>query len=602
MAHLYPDAVVTDVLDRSNIVEVIGSYVPLKRVGRNFKARCPFHPEKTPSFIVSLEKQIFHCFGCGVGGNALSFIMQYERTTFREALEILARRNGISLPQPIVTPAQKARQDTRQQLYTTNEKACQYYHDILMKTPEGQGARAYLQQRGIAKETAAAFRLGFAPDGWDHLIQKMKREMVGLDILEKAGLVVRKEEGGFYDRFRNRIIFPILDIKECTVAFGGRVMDESLPKYVNSPETAAYVKGRHLFGLPQAREAAGRLDEIIVVEGYLDMIVPFRAGIHNIVASLGTALTQDQIRLIKRFTQNVVMLYDPDLAGQLATLRTLELLIQEECSVRIAQLPPKEDPDSFVRRHGTEALKHLIRNAQSLFDYKLSYLTHKFDVESVPGKEKVIREMLPTIKKFTHATTQASYLEMLAQRLELDLRALKEDFRRVETDEGVSPTQEESRAIEHYRLQEIPVTERMLVKLMLDEMPIIDRLRTMIDPSDFMEEKLRKIVAFIFDFFCQGKTCRPNILMSCLDDDEAINIVAELAALDIHDCPDREKLVADCVHRLKRDKILYQCRELHRQIEEAQRTGAHENLGALIQEYDHLIKKRALVGRISPTV
>ncbi len=593
MAHLYPDAVVTDVLERSNIVEIIGSYVPLKRVGRSYKSRCPFHPEKTPSFIVSLEKQIFHCFGCGVGGNAISFIMQYERANFREALEILARRNGIILPQPVVTPAQKAHQDIRQQVYAANDKACRFYQDVLMKTPEGEAARAYLQQRGIAKETAAAFRLGFAPEGWDHLIQKMKREAAGLDVLEKAGLVVRKEQGGFYDRFRNRIIFPIFDIKDRAVAFGGRVMDESLPKYVNSPETAVYIKGRHLFGLPQAREAVRGLDEVIVVEGYLDMIVPFRAGLHNIVASLGTALTQDQIRLIKRFTQNVVMLYDPDLAGQLATLRALELLIQEECGVRIAQLPAGEDPDSFVRRHGTEALKHLLGNAQTLFDYKLSYLTHKFDADSVPGKEKIVREMLPTIRKFTQATTQANYLEILAQRLELDLRALKEDFKRVAGEEDAAPEPQESRAVEHYRLREIPVTERMLVKLMLEDMAHVERLRAQIDPSDFVEEKLRKIVAFVFDFFCQGKSCKPNILMSCLDDDEAIAIIAELAALDIHDTADREKLIAECVHRLKRDKILYQCRELHRRIEEAQRTGADKNLGALIKEYDHLIKKRS---------
>jgi len=593
MSPLYPDSVVTEVLERSNIVEVIGSYIPLKRVGRNYKARCPFHPEKTPSFIVSLEKQIYHCFGCGVGGNAISFIMQYERANFREALEVLARRNGISLPQPSVTPAQKARQDVCQQIYAANDKASRFYHDILMKAAEGQEARAYLQHRGIAKETAAAFRLGFAPDGWDCLIQKMKGEAVGLDLLEKAGLIVRKEEGGFYDRFRSRIIFPIFDFKERVVAFGGRVMDESLPKYVNSPETAVYVKGRHLFGLPQAREAVRRLDALIVVEGYLDMIVPFRAGVENIVASLGTALTQDQIRLIKRFTQNVIMLYDPDLAGQLATLRALELLIQEECNVRIAQLPPGEDPDSFVRHHGAEALRHLTDNAQTLFDYKLSYLAQKFDADSVPGKEKIVREMLPTIRKFTHATTQAGYLEVLAQRLGLDLNALKEDFKRVAAEEDAASQPPESQAIEHYRLREIPVTERMLVKLMLEDITHIDRLRAQIDPSDFVEEKLSKIVAFIFDFFCQGKPCKPHVLMSCLDDDEAIAIIAELAALDIHDTTDQEKLIADCVQRLKRDKILYQCRQLHHRIEEAQQTGAQENLGALIQEYDHLIKKRS---------
>jgi len=593
MAHLYPDAVVTDVLERSNIVDLVGSYIPLKRAGRNYKACCPFHPEKTPSFVVSLEKQIYHCFGCGVGGNAISFVMAYERSNFREALEILARRNGISLPQPAATPIQKARQDTRQLIFTANDKACAFYSDILMQAAQGQAARAYLKQRGITKDTAVAFRLGLAPDGWDHLIQKMKHAGVSLDHLEKAGLIVHKEKGGFYDRFRNRIIFPIYDLKGRTVAFGGRVMDESLPKYVNSPETDAYIKGRHLFGLSQARDAVRRLDEIIVVEGYLDMIMPFQAGVTNIVASLGTALTQDQIRLIKRFTQNVVMLYDPDLAGQLATLRALELLIQEECAVRIAQLPPGEDPDAFVRRNGTDALRALIQNALTLFDYKLSYLTHKFDPGTVPGKEKIVQEMLPTIKKFARATTQAEYLEVLSRRLELDLVALKEDFKRVPSDHASGDPITESTAIEHSRLGEIPITERMLVKLMLEDMAHIDRLHALIDPSDFMHEQMRKIVRFIFDFFCQGKACRPNVLMSSLNDDTSINIIAELAALDIHDTTDREKLIVDCVHRLKRDKILYQCREMQRRIEEAQHTGTHENLGTLIKEYDHLIRQRS---------
>jgi DNA primase len=247
----------------------------------------------------------------------------------------------------------------------------------------------------------------------------------------------------------------------------------------------------------------------------------------------------------------------------------------------------------FVRKNGPQALCRLIEEAQTLFDYKLGHLVNKFDAASVPGKEKIVREMLPTIKKFTSATTQANYLEILAARLSLDLRALQEDFKHATAQEPGTEPKEDTLAVEHYRLREIPVTERMLVKLMLEEMPIIDRLRTQIEPSDFVEEKLRKIVAFIFDFFCQGKTCKPSVLVSCLDDDEAIGIISELATLDIHDCTDREKLIADCVHRLKRDKVLNQCRELHHRIEEAQKTGTHEDVGTLIKEYDRLIKQRS---------
>jgi DNA primase len=595
MGKLFSDAVINDVLDRSNIVDVVTSYLPLKRVGRSYKACCPFHPEKTPSFIVSSEKQIFHCFGCGVGGNALTFVMQYEKLNFREALEALAQRSGVPLPEPDKSDFERSKDDLSKNLYSLYAKAAQFYHNNLMKSAEAKAARAYLQSRGIPKETAQKFKLGYAPQGWDTLIEHLKGQGVNLSLIEKSGLVVSKENGGYYDRFRNRILFPIIDLKDRTVAFGARVLDQSLPKYINSPETPIYTKGKHLFGLSVAKDAIREKDKVIVVEGYLDMIVPFEAGIKNIVASLGTALTFDQIRLIKRTTSQVVMLYDADLAGEHATLRALDLLIKEDMFVRIACLPKNNDPDSFVRKSGAEAFAKMIADAKPIFDYKLDLLLLKFDAGTTTGKDKIVREMLPTVKKFKNQVTIFEYTKKLAERLKLDEKALRDDLHQVEDSETREVTQEfESAALKNFKLTEIPITERMLVKLMLEEIHLVDQLRTLIEPSDFMEEKLRKIVQFIFDFFSQGKTCKPHEMMTYLGDEEAINLISELATLEIHDCPNKEKLISDCVRRLKRDKILYRCQQLHKEIETAQAQGDHQTIDRLLSEYNSLIKQRSL--------
>ena len=594
MTKIFSETIINDILDRSNIVEVISSYLPLKKTGRNYKTTCPFHAEKTPSFIVSADKQIFHCFGCGVGGNALTFVMQYEKVNFREALEILAQRSGIPLPEPEKDEYQRTKDDLKKNLYSLYERCAKFYHANLMNAPEAQEARAYLQRRGITKETAQQFNLGYAKTGWDTLITTLRQEGVNLSLIDKSGLVVSKEDGGYYDRFRNRIIFPIVDIKDRVIGFGARVLDDALPKYINSPESPIYSKGKTLFGLNKTRDFIRTADCGIVVEGYLDLIIPFEAGVKNTVASLGTALTIDQIHLIKRYTTNVVMLYDPDTAGELATLRALEMFIKEDVNVKIACLPKGEDPDSFIRKFGGEALLKVLTEAFPIFDYKLNYLLSKYQAHTTAGKDKIVREILPTIKKFQNHTTRAEYVRITAERLRLDEKALWEDLHRVKDDDYES-SEVESSAVDHYKLNEIPITERMLVKLMLDEIHLVDQLRTMIDPSDFMEEKLRKIVQFIFDFFTQGRECKPNILMNYLGDEEAINIIAELATLEIHNCPNKEKLISDCVKRLKRDKIVYRCQELHRQIQSAQTSGNHEIVQKLILEYNTLIKQRSQV-------
>lgn len=591
---MFSESIINEILDRSNIVDLISSYLPLKRVGRSYKAPCPFHPEKTPSFIVSLEKQIFHCFGCGIGGNAITFIMQYEKMNFREALETLAQRCGVPLPHPEITELQRSKEDHKKNFYTICEHACQFFNRNLFNSPEANNARQYLNNRGISKETAQDFKLGFAMPDWSALIDYLKSKEIQLSMIEKTGLCVPKESGGFYDRFRDRIMFPIIDIKDRIIGFGGRVLDHALPKYVNSPETQIYTKGKHLFGIHVAKEHIKKADCAIVVEGYLDMIIPFESGIKNIVASLGTALTSDQIRLIKRYTNNIILLYDADLAGEIATLRTFELFLEEDMNATIASLPKGHDPDSFMRHFGKDQFLGMIQNAQPIFDYKLQYLCAKHNLDTSIGKKEIIQDILPMIKKFQGHTLRSEYIKKTAQKLNVDEKALFEDLKNTTLDAD-RKEKIDSIAISNYQLTETPITERILVKLMLEEMHLIDQLRTIIDPSDFLVEPLRKIVEFIFNFFSEGKTYKPNILMNYLGDDKAIQLISELTALEIHDCSDKKKLIEDCVKRLKRDKINYLCEDMQKQIQTAQKIGDEKILNQLISQYSSLIKQRSQV-------
>ncbi len=353
MAGSIPENILEDILNRIDITELIASYIPLKRAGRNFKAVCPFHHEKTPSFMVSADKQIYHCFGCGAGGNAFSFLMQYERLEFPEAVEVLAKKAGVVLP--------KNKEDSRgaslaTQLYSINELAGEFYASTLNASC-GAVVKDYLLSRGIKPETIKTFKLGYAQDKWDSLINYLRGKGINLSLLEKAGLILAKDSGGYYDRFRHRVIFPIFDIKSRILGFGARILpvqeksgnDNSLAKYVNSPETPVYIKGRKLYGLNLAKDAIRDLDCVAVVEGYLDFIIPYQAGVHNIVASLGTALTVEQARLIKRYTNNVVMVYDADCAGELATLRSLDIFIDEDMQVKVVSLPNGLDPETVLR-------------------------------------------------------------------------------------------------------------------------------------------------------------------------------------------------------------------------------------------------------------
>ncbi|OGX18794.1 MAG: DNA primase, partial [Omnitrophica WOR_2 bacterium RBG_13_44_8b] len=458
MRGLIPENILEDVLSRVDIVEVISGYMPLKRAGRNFKANCPFHHEKTPSFMVSPDRQIYHCFGCGESGNAFKFLMRHERMEFPEAVQMLARKAGVVLPELNSTDTKTA--DLITQLHKINEAAALFFENQL-NTSSGQRAKDYLLKRGITKETIKLFQLGFAPDNWDALINHLRAKNFSLGLLEKAGLIVAKDGGGYYDRFRNRIIFPILDIKSRPVGFGARVMDDSLPKYINSPETPVYVKGRNLYGLNLSKDSIRDSDEAIIVEGYLDFIMPYQHGLTNIVASQGTALTVEQARLLKRYTQSIVMVYDADNAGELAALRSLDIFVEEEMNVRVVSLPKGFDPDLYVRKQGIDALKEKVKQALGLFDYKLTILKSRYNVKDIEDKAKVAASLLSTINKIKNAVLKSEYVKRLSQELDIREDALWQEVKKIKEEK---PYPEFNGVRDGKKVLNIHPTEKLLIK------------------------------------------------------------------------------------------------------------------------------------------
>jgi DNA primase len=380
---------IEEVRQRADIVEVISEYVVLKRAGKNYQGLCPFHSEKTPSFNVNPERQMFYCFGCHTGGNVFSFLMKRNNQTFLEALQDVARRVGLELPEKELSQEEQRKEKIHRRWLEIHEVSARYFHEMLCEKPEGDSARKYLAGRGVDQDTIHRFRLGYAPDSWDGLINEMAKQGIAPEELSEAGLSVKKDHGdgriSFYDRFRGRIIFTILDLHGKPIGFGGRVLDDSLPKYLNSPETSFFHKGRNLYGIQVASKGIREAGYSILLEGYMDVIAVQKAGILNALASLGTALTRDQARILKRYSSEVVIGYDSDNAGVQAALRAGEILINEGLKVRVLKLKDAKDPDEYLREHSKEDFLQEVKSS-------LSYVEFKYDVLVSEAYPKLLRQ------------------------------------------------------------------------------------------------------------------------------------------------------------------------------------------------------------------
>ncbi|MFH0762765.1 MAG: DNA primase [Candidatus Omnitrophota bacterium] len=595
MPGLIPEDILEDILNRIDIAEVISGYIPLKRAGRNFKACCPFHHEKTPSFMVSPERQIYHCFGCGESGNVFKFLMRHERMEFPEAVEALAAKAGVVLPQAKAQGYNGENPVT--QIYKINELAASFYAANL-NSPVGSGAKNYLLKRGVKEESIKLFKLGLAPGGWDALMNYLRANNFSLSLIEKAGLVLSRQGGGFYDRFRGRIIFPLVDTRPRVVGFGARALpepnqageDNTQPKYMNSPETSVYIKGRNLYGLNFSKDSIRKEDFAVIVEGYLDFILPYQEGVKNIVASSGTALTSEQARILRRYTHNVVMVYDADNAGQLAMLRSLDIFIEEEMEVKIVCLPLGFDPDSFVRKYGIGPFREKIAAALGLFDYKLAVMKSRHNAGSPQGKAMISQEMLSTIYKFKNAVLRSEYVRQLAQELDIREEALLQEAKRVKK---APEYPRDSRPLPQKKVLNASPAEKMLIALMLRESEIIGYIRQRLNPADFMDEKVSKLVSLCFNFAESGKEVSARSLLSYFGDDGISQIVCESVFLpDALSQQNTEKLVEDCLLRMREEKIKLTRQRLHEEIKRAQDSKDEEGLKRLTEEFNSLLKTR----------
>ena len=545
---MIPNQLIDEILDKTDIVEIISGYVPLKKAGQNFKACCPFHKEKTPSFMVSSAKQIYHCFGCGAGGNIIGFLMKYEGMDFIEAIKMLADKTNVTLPQ--FRAGDKTKNSFAEKLYGVNDLACSLYEENLAKE-FGASAHSYFIHRGINERTIKHFRLGFAEDSWQGLVNYCKANDIEPDILQKAGLVLQNAESkNWYDRFRNRVIFPIFDLRNRVLGFGARVMDNSLPKYINSPETFIYTKGKHLYGLNFSKTYIRKQNYVIIVEGYFDLILPFQNGIRNIVATLGTALTIAQINAIKRFTKNVIIIYDSDKAGEDATLRGLDLLIEEDMNVRIAVLPKGTDPDSFVRKEERSGFMDVLKKSKDLFDYKLATLTLKFKKSEPHGKARIVNEMLPTIAKIKNAVLKSSYLKKMSEELSLDEESIRAELKKLKPDFART----HAAGIDAEPKTFGNLAEITLLAIALEDTDSVEKIEKELGFRSFKDESIARILEKIKKFHENGKKITPSHLISYFEDNRVEEIISEAVSIG-QTIQDKNKGLNDCFRYIKRNNL-----------------------------------------------
>ncbi|MBW2205415.1 MAG: DNA primase [Deltaproteobacteria bacterium] len=411
----------------ADIVQLIGEFVQLRKAGQNYVGLCPFHSEKDPSFSVNSARQMFHCFGCKKGGDVFAFWMEYHKTTFPEAMTDLAQKYQVPLPKKPLTPSQKGKEALKKTIFKANALAAEFFHSTLLESEKGLDGKKYFDERSLNEEIISVFRLGYAPNQWDGLTRFLKSKQVDLKKAEIAGLIIPKKSGGYYDRFRNRAIFPIYSMRDQVVGFGGRVLDGSLPKYLNTPETPVFHKGELLYGLHLAHRAIREASLAVIVEGYTDVLALAKHNFHLAVATLGTSLTREHIRMLKGYARDAVVVFDADAAGQAAVLKSMALFLKEGLSAKVLVLPPGEDPDSFVNKNGLAPFRRLLESSIPIFDFYIDLqLTGAGD--QIEGQLDLLREIFPLLEELENAAQRSFYMRRLSGKLNINETALLEEL------------------------------------------------------------------------------------------------------------------------------------------------------------------------------
>lgn len=568
------------VREASDVVEVINGYVPLKRAGANFVALCPFHQEKTPSFHVNPAKQIFYCFGCRKGGDVFTFIQEYEKLSFPEALRRLAERAKIPISEDSRFGSRGQGRD-KERLYKIHEELAARWHRLLRSNAQGREGRQYIKSRGIGEDAAVAFRLGFAPDKWDDVLRWGKERGYGADLLEKAGLVCRKENTErHYDRFRRRLMFPITDGQGRVIGFSGRLVDSAdsaVAKYVNSPETAIFKKGKVLYGLDKARTAALEAKSMIVCEGQLDVIACHANGIQNVAAPQGTALTADHARILKRYVSEAVLCFDSDKAGQNAVRRSANDLLRFGLAVRVASLPSPHDPDSFLREKGASAFREIVKRAPGYFDYLLESLCRAHDAKSDRGRNEIVRSMGLAVNQTGNAVTVDVYAQKTSLRLDVSADAVRREFSK-----AVSRSARETEAKE----EAIPQVDRptadefWLLKITLGDIDpaLAEWIFQHLNMEWVQHPFVKQALLFRWDCLLEDRPFEVRRLLDAVKDAAAASWIPEAAmANDLRKVSHPQRLLTDILLRLRNKPIQQQMQQIDRALSNPQLKEKEQN-------------------------
>ena len=561
----YAEDVIEEVRSRNDIVSVISEYVKLQRKGSSYFGLCPFHNEKSPSFSVSPDKQMYYCFGCGAGGNVFTFIQEYENYSFPEAMKFLAERAGITLPEKEYSQEERRAQDLRTRILNVNKMAAKYYY-YQLRTENGRQAMEYLKNRRLSDETIRSFGLGYSNKYSNDLYLYLKKQGVSDELLRESGLMNVDERKGMYDKFWNRVIFPIMDVNNRVIGFGGRVMGDGKPKYLNSPETAVFDKSRNLYGLNVARTA--RKKSMLVCEGYMDVISMHQAGFTNAVASLGTALTSGHASLMRRYTKEVLLTYDSDEAGQKAALRGIPILRGAGLRPKVVNLAPYKDPDEFIKAEGMEAFEKRLENAMNYFLFEVQVLEKEYDFNDPESKTEFYRAIAEKLLEFSEELERNNYIESISKKYQI----LPEDLRRMVNNMALSgrrvtqPKAENLTDRKKARKKESgkEASQKLMLTWLTSYPKMFETISGYITPDDFTTPLYQEVAKLLFAQYEEEHAVNPAKLLNRFTDSEEQKEVTSLfhATLHLEGDEERKQAIREAVCRLKRDSIAYQTSNL----------------------------------------
>ena len=584
-----PEETIDRIRSTADIVDVVSEHVQLKQRGRNFFGLCPFHDEKTPSFSVNPGLQIYKCFGCGAGGNIFTFLQEVDRVSFVEAVSFLADRSGISLPRK-----DDGESEVADQLYRASELAKKYFHHMLGQDV-GAAALAYLRRRGIVDETIDRFALGYAPGGWTDFLPVADRRGFKPELLEMAGLALPSRKGsGHYDRFRNRVIFPIANLSDRTVGFGARALAaDDEPKYLNSPETPIYHKSSVLYGLSSTRDDIRKRDCAIVVEGYMDVLSLVQHGVPNVVASSGTSLTEEHCRTLGRYTHRVVLLFDGDSAGSTAAMRGIEVLLAAGVDAGVVSLPRDHDPDSFVRAEGKASLEAAIEAAEPALDYFLAKLARQFDLRSLGGRDRAVEAVQPLFARCREPVRLDHLFRRTSERFGIDERALRQTVQRA-LERGPQRRSEPVEAPSEH-VPDPPRKEREFLGLLLLHPELIAATAQQLEPDVFTDSRCGRLASLLFEEHGDAGSLDLSQLMSGVEDESLTQLIS-LCAMEGFDEPHVREQWQDHILRFQQETLTRQIEDSRRELREAVQASRDAEVSRINAEVAELIKARQSLG------